>query len=50
MGKIREINTKNQNYFYNDKIDLKNFDAKLLKIDKKRLQRHRHLLYWLCYC
>ena len=35
MGKIREINTKNQNYFYNDKIDLKNLDAKLLKIDKK---------------
>ena len=36
MGKIREINIKNRTYyFYNDHIDLKHFDAKLLKIDKK---------------
>ena len=36
MGKIRQINIKNQTYyFYNDQINLKDFDAKLLKIDKK---------------
>ena len=36
MGKIRQINIKNRTYyFYNDQIDLKEFDAKLLKIDKK---------------
>ena len=36
MGKIREINIKNRTYyFYNDQIDLKDFDARLLKIDKK---------------
>ena len=36
MGKIRQINIKNRTYFfYNDPIDLKDFDAKLLKIDKK---------------
>ena len=36
MGKIRQINIKNRtSYFYNDQIDLKEFDAKLLKIDKK---------------
>ena len=36
MGKIRQINIKNRTYyFYNDRIDLKNLDAKLLKIDKK---------------
>ena len=36
MGKIRQINIKNWTYyFYNDQIDLKDFDAKLLKIDKK---------------
>ena len=36
MGKIKQINIKNRTYyFYNDKIDLKNFDAKLLKFDKK---------------
>ena len=36
MGNFKQINTKNLTYcFYNDKINLKNFDAKLLKIDKK---------------
>ena len=36
MRKIRQINIKNQTYyFYNDQIHLKDFDAKLLKIDKK---------------
>ena len=36
MGKIRQINIKNQTYyFYNDQINLKDFDASLLKIDKK---------------
>ena len=36
MGTIKQINIKNRTYyFYNDIIDLENFDAKLLKIDKK---------------
>ena len=36
MGKTRQINIKNQTYyFYNDQINLKDFDARLLKIDKK---------------
>ena len=36
MQKIRQINIKNWTcYFYNDQIDLKDFDTKLLKIDKK---------------
>ena len=36
MGEIKQINTKNWTYyFYNDQIDLKDFDAKLLRIDKK---------------
>ena len=36
MGKVKQINIKNPTfYFYNDKINFKNFDAKLLKIDKK---------------
>ena len=36
MGKIRQINIKNWTYyFYNDQIDLKDFDAKLFKINKK---------------
>ena len=36
MGEVKQINIKNRTYyFYNDIIDLKDFDAKLLKIDKK---------------
>ena len=36
MGKIKQINIKNRTYyFYNDQIDLKDFYAKFLKIDKK---------------
>ena len=36
MGTVKQINIKNQTYyFYSDTIDLENFDATLLKIDKK---------------
>ena len=36
MGTIKQINIKNQTYyFYNDIIDLENFKSNLLKIDKK---------------
>ena len=33
MGRTRQINIKN--YYYNDQINLKDFDASLLKVDKK---------------
>ena len=36
MGEVKQINIKNRTYyFYNDIIDLKNFEPNLLKIDKK---------------
>ena len=36
MREIKQVNIKNRTYyFFNDRIDLKNFDAKFLKIDKK---------------
>ena len=36
MGKVKQINIKNRTYyFYNNQINLKDFDAKLLKVDKK---------------
>ena len=36
MRKSRQINIKNRTfYFYNDQINLKDFDASMLKIDKK---------------
>ena len=35
MGTVKQINIKNRTYyFYNDIIDIENFDAKLLKINK----------------
>ena len=36
MEETKQINIENRTYyFYNDIIDLKHFNAKLLKIDKK---------------
>ena len=36
MGKIRQMNIKNWTYYFQkDQIDSKDFDAKLLKVDKK---------------
>ena len=36
MGNIKEINIKNRAYyFFDDMINIKNFDSNLLKIDKK---------------
>ena len=36
MGEVNQINIKNRTYhFYDDKINLKKFDAKLLKVRKK---------------
>ena len=36
MGKVRQINIKNRTYYFdNDQINLKDFDATMLKIDKK---------------
>ena len=36
MGDVKELNIKNQTYyFFNDIINIKNFHSNLLKIDKK---------------
>ena len=48
MGKTKQINIENwTDYFYNNQINLKDFDASLLKVEKK-LQRDWRLLHWLC--
>ena len=40
MGEDKQINVKNWTYyFYNNQINLKDFDAKLLKVDKKITNR-----------
>ena len=49
MGELKEINIKNRTYyFYNDIIDLKNFDARLLKVDKKS-HKNTGLQHWIYY-
>ena len=36
MGNVKQINIKNQTYdFHNDQINLKDFDPRFLKVDKK---------------
>ena len=36
MGNIKQVNIKNRTYyFFNDMINIKNFDSNLLKIDKE---------------
>ena len=35
MGEVKEINIKNQTYYFNDMIDIKNVRSNLLKIYKK---------------
>ena len=36
MGKIKDINIKNRTYyFYDDMVNIKDFDSSLLKLEKK---------------
>ena len=48
MGKVKEINIKNQTYyFFNDMIDIRKFHSNLLKIDKKS---HKYIdIYYIGY-
>ena len=48
MGKVKQINIKNRTYyFYNDQTNLKDFDARLLKVDKKDYNEID--IYYICY-
>ena len=48
MGKVKELKIKNQTYYYfNDIIDIKDFQSNLLKIDKKQYQDID--IYYICY-
>ena len=35
MGNVKQINIKNRRYYFNDMINIKDFDSSLIKIDKK---------------
>ena len=46
MRRTRQINIKNRShYFYNDQINLKDFDASLLKVDKKKKKKIQRLTF-----
>ena len=48
MGVVIQINIKNRTYyFYNDNINLKKFESKLLKFKKEIIQKHWHLQHWI---
>ena len=49
MEKIRQINIKNRtHHFYNDQIALKDVDAMLLKIDKKKITKTLTFILVMC--
>ena len=42
MGEVKQINIKNRNFcFYNDQINLKDFDGRLLKVDQKKKKQKK---------
>ena len=48
MGKIKELNIKNQTYcFFDDMINIQNFQSNLLKIDKKHYKAFN--IYYIGY-
>ena len=50
MGEVKQININNRTiYFYNDMTDLKSFDGRLLKVDKKVVQKQKYLHHWIYY-
>ena len=47
MGNIKEINIKNRTYyFFDDAINIKDFNLNLLKTDKKSYKKYWYLLHW----
>ena len=46
-NKFKDINIKNHTYyFFNDTINIKNFDPNNIKIDV--IEKYSYLLYWIC--
>ena len=48
MGNLKQINIKNRTYyFFDDMINIEDFDSKFLKTDKKIIQKYWYLLQWI---
>ena len=47
-NKVKDINIKKQTYyFFNDIINIENFDLNDIKIDEKTYKIYSYLLYWI---
>ena len=47
-NKVKDIDIKNQTYyFFNDIINIKNFDPNNVKVDEV-IQKDSYLLHWIC--
>ena len=45
-NKVKDIDIKNRTYnFFNDIINIKNFDSNNIKIDEKSYKKYSHLLH-----
>ena len=51
MGNIKQISIKNRTYyFFNDVVNIKNFDSSLIKIDKKSYKNiDIYNIHWIHY-
>ena len=50
MGYVKQINIKNRTYyFFNDVIDIRDFDSKLTKNRLKIIQKYWCLKHWIHY-
>ena len=48
MGNIKQINIENRtHFFFNDMVNIKDFDLSLIKIEKKIVQKYCYLLHWI---
>ena len=48
-NKIKDIDIKNHTYyFFEDFLNMKNFDTNNIKIDEKSCKKYSYLLHWIC--
>ena len=46
MGTTKQMNIRNRTYcFYDDMVNIKDFDPNLLQLDKEFIQKHWYLLH-----
>ena len=49
-NKVKNINIENRKfYFFNDIINIENFEPDDIKIDEKSYKNNSYSLYWICH-